>query len=123
MNDMNDPTLNMNVPPPGEATLTPEGQALLDQFLSPPPCERLLYLWVLHHFGQAPAKRRALALKLLNAGLSAKDVARLSGVSPRQLRRYAEYRIADRLLGGPSGPPPRGAKGRDGELEAWDGEA
>jgi hypothetical protein len=75
---------------------------------------------VLHHWAQAPAKRRALVLKLLNAGLSGKDVARLSGVSERQLRRYAEYRTAAQLLRGQGGPPPRGAKGRDGELEAWD---
>jgi hypothetical protein len=119
---MNDPTLNPNAAPSGEVPLTAEQQALHEQFLCLPTQQRLRLLCLMLHWEQAPPKRRALALKLLNAALSGKDVAWLSGVSDRQLRRYPEFRTAARLLHEPETRLPRGTKGRDGELEAWDGE-
>jgi hypothetical protein len=119
---MNDSTLNLNAPLPDGAALNPTEQALLNQFLALPAWQLLRYLRVLHQWERAPASRRALALKLLNAGLSAKDVAWLCGRSERQLRRYPEFRAATLLLGEQGNRPPRGAKGRDGEIEAWDRE-
>jgi hypothetical protein len=118
---MNDPTLKMSAAPPSEAAPSPEEQALHDQFLALPIRQRLRLLRLLHHWEQAPPKRRALALKLLNVALSGKDVAWLVGVSDRQLRRYPEFRAATLLLR-QGDRPPRGAKGPDGELEAWDAE-
>jgi hypothetical protein len=114
--NMNDQNPNLN-PQPKE--LTAQERTLLDKFLALPAEQMLPYLCVLHHFEQAPPNRRALALKLLNAALPGKVVAWLSGVSDRQLRRYAEYKVAKQVLRQQGSPPPRGAKSRDGEIEAW----
>ena len=79
------------------------------------------YLRVLQHWTEAPGARKAIALKLLNAGLSAKDVARLCGLSDRQLRRYPEYRAFSQLLR-EGNAPPRGIKQTEGSVDAWDEE-
>jgi hypothetical protein len=117
---MHEPTLNPNMPPASETTLTPAEQAALRQLLALPTEQLLLYLCVLHHFEQAPPKCRALALMLLNGRLPAKVVAWLSGVSDRQLRRYPEIRTATLLLREQGNRPPWGAKDREGAMEAWD---
>jgi hypothetical protein len=116
---MNDPMLN--APSSGEAPLNKEEQAFLQMFLQLPPHELVQCLQVLQHWVQAPGSRKAIALKLLNAGLTGKDVARLCGLSDRQLRRYAEYRALAQLLK-QSDAPPRGTKGIDGGVEAWNQE-
>jgi hypothetical protein len=116
---MSDQSTSLNAQPD---ELTAEEQALHDHFLALPTQKRLRLLRLLHQWEQAPPNRRALALKLLNAGLAGKVVAWLCGVSERQLRRYDEYKAAKRLLRQQGGPPPRGAKPREGELEAWDAE-
>ena len=113
----------LTAPPAGEAPRNVDEQALLQMFFTLPAEQLVQYLSVLQHWAQAPACRKAIALKLLNAGLTGKDVARLCGLSDRQLRRYPEYRALSRLLGKEGNPPPRGAKGSDGGVEAWDPEA
>jgi hypothetical protein len=118
---MNDFTLHVNSTPPAGDTPTSAEQTLLDKFLALPTRQQQLYLHVLHHWVQAPPKRRALALKLLDSGLPAKLVAWLCGVSDRTLRRYPEFRTATFLLSGQGGTPLRGAKSQDGVLEAWEG--
>ncbi len=119
---MNDATGNVNFTSAAGPPPTSVEPILLDQFLALPTPQQQVYLHLLHHWAQAPPRRRALALKLLVSGLPAKLVAWLCGVSTRQLRRYREFRTATLLLGGQGDLPPRGAKGRDGELEAWDEE-
>jgi len=117
---MNDPMLN--APPSGEAPLNNEEQAFLQMFLQLPAQERVQYLRVLQQWDQAPGSRKAIALKLLNEALTGKEVAGLCGLSDRQLRRYAEYRAFAQHLRKQSDAPPRGAKGIDGGVEAWDPE-
>ena len=114
---MNDPTVNASaesaVPP------TAEELAFLQAFLRLPPQEMAHYLGVVQRWSRATGARKAIALKLLDAELTAKDVARLCGLSDRQLRRYSEYRIFVQLLR-QSHTPPRGSKAIDGDVEAWE---
>jgi hypothetical protein len=103
--------------------LTPDEQALLAAFIEL-PLERLLpYLCVLLHWERASPSQKAIVLKLLNPELSSKDVARLSGLSDRQLRRYPQYQTLLRLQREQGEPPPRGVRRQDGSLEAWTEEA
>src|ERR1700733_10967016 len=116
---MDDSTLT--APPAGESPRNAEEQALIQMFLTLPAEQMVQYLRLLQHWAQAPGGRKAIAVKLRNAELTGKDVARLCGLSDRQLRRYPEYRALSRLLGKEGNRPPRGAKGSDGGVEAWDG--
>ena len=105
----------------GDVPLSAEEQAFLHAFLRLPPHVLMQYVRVLQHWAEAPGARKAIALKLLNAGLSAKDVARLCGLSDRQLRRYPEYRAFSQLLR-EGNAPPRGIKQTEGSVDAWDEE-
>ena len=91
--------------------LTPDEQILLALLVEVPLARLLQYLRVLSHWEQAESARKALALKLLNARLSDKDVARVCGLSDRQLRRYPEYRAFCACYGSSKGccPPARKA--------------
>jgi hypothetical protein len=100
--------------------LTPEDRTLLRLLAGLPPKELLRGLRVLHHWDRARKSRKALAVKLLDDRLPDKHVAEISGVSARQLRRYREYQRFSSLLRHQRRGPPRGYKGRDGRLEAWD---
>jgi hypothetical protein len=102
------------------AALAPEEQTILGLLSEMPPATLFKYLLVLHHWQQASASRRAIALKLLDGRLHDKEVARLCGLSDRQLRRYREYREFARLLRKEDISLPRGAKSSDGDIEAWD---
>ena len=79
----------------------------------------LIRLHVLHHWERAPVHRRALALKLMDDRLPSKMVARICGLSDRQLRRYPEYRRFAQLLNHRRGELPRGQVRSDGDVEAW----
>jgi hypothetical protein len=100
--------------------LTPEERALLRLLAVLPPEELLRGVRMLHHWDRARKPRKALAVKLLDDRLPDKHVAEISGVSARQLRRYREYQRFSILLRRQRRVPPRGCKGRDGRLEAWD---
>ncbi len=99
--------------------LTPEENTLLELFLQLPAAELLQGLCLLYHWRQAPAPQRALALKLLNPRLTDKYVARVCGLSDRQLRRYPQYRRFARLLRQQHHVLPCGSKDHDGHVEAW----
>lgn len=107
------------------AGLVPEDRTLVQAFLAwleaPGPDQLASRLQVLLLWEQAPASRQAMALKLLNAELSCKDVARLCGKSDRQLRRYTEYQRFTQLLR-LQHELRRGYKRADGKLEAWEGD-
>ncbi len=121
MTEPTDPTTNKTISPDAELVSAAD-QILEVQFLELHRHERVRMLRLLHQWDQAPRKRRALALRLLNSQLSADLVASLCGVSTRQLRRYREFRAATQLAREQGSPLPRGAKGRDGEMEAWEEE-
>jgi hypothetical protein len=104
------------------AGLAAADQLVLDQFLALPLPQRLRRLHLLVQFEQAPPDLQALSLQILNDHLPDKDVARLVGKSPRQLRRYSVFQTAKRLRRQQDSRLPRGHKGRDGHLEAWDEE-
>jgi hypothetical protein len=114
---MNDATLIATSE--SEMPLTAEQQSFLQAFLRLPPQELVQHLRVLQHWAQAPGSRKAIALLLLNAGLSSKDVAGLCGLSTRQLRRYPEYRAYARFRK-EGHRPPRGEKESGGGIEAWE---
>jgi hypothetical protein len=114
---MKDQTIK--APPESETPLTGEEQAFLQAFLGLPPQEVVQGLGILQRWAQASGARKAIALKLLDAGLSDKAVARLCGLSDRQLRRYPEYRAFVRLLK-EGNRPARGVKQTDSGIEAWE---
>jgi hypothetical protein len=99
--------------PPSEAMI------LLRALLAQPAAtlERLLRVLLL--WQQAPARRRALVVKLLDDQLTNKEVAFLTGVSERQLSRYPEVRYYTRLQHQRQAPP-RGRITDEGELEIED---
>lgn len=117
---MNEPTLiELRI---DTTALGPEEQAIFGLFTELPPAKLVQCLRVLHHWEQAPASQRALALKLLDGRLPDKLVARLCGLSDRQLRRYPEYQRFARALRHQRRARPRGSKDSEGRLEAWDAE-
>lgn len=108
-----------------EANLTAQGQTPLQAFLSElqdmaadklEGCLQCLLFW-----RQAPLARRAIVLKLLDSGLPNKRIAQLCGVTARHLRRCREYQEFARFFRQPQQRRlPRGHKGAEGDLEAWD---
>ena len=66
-------------------------RALVNLLQSGRPQMLAQYVQVLHRWEQAPVQRRALALKLMDDRLPSKLVAKICGLSDRQLRRYTEY--------------------------------
>jgi len=115
-----DGRMNLTAPQPG-TPLSAEERAFLQSFLALPPQEIVQGLGVFQRWSQAKGARRAIALKLLDPELSDKAVARLCGLSDRQLRRYPEYRAFVRLLRQSNGVA-RGLKDADGGMEAWEEE-
>ena len=116
----------MNDPTPiamceSETPLTAEEQAFLQAFLRLPPQEMVHCLSVVQRRARATGARKAIALTLLDAELPAKDVARLCGLSDRQLRRYPEYRAYVQLLR-QGKKPPRGIKKSSDGVESWEEE-
>jgi hypothetical protein len=101
--------------------LTAEERTFLQAFLALPSQEIVQGLAVFQRWAQAKGARQAIALKLLDPGLSDKDVARLCGLSDRQLRRYPEYRAFVRMLRQGNGVA-RGVKDVDRGMEAWEEE-
>lgn len=104
-----------------ETPLTAEEQAFLQAFLRLPTQEMVHCLNVVQRWARATGARKAIALTLLDAELTAKDVARLCGLSDRQLRRYPEYRAFVQLLRQGKAPP-RGVKSSRDGVESWEEE-
>ncbi len=75
---------------------------------------------VLNLWHKATAETKAIVLKSLNPRLKLNEIAKITGVSERTLRRYRSFQYLRRLLRATDAPEvPHGSKPTEGEIEAW----